>query len=90
MTPDESHTTNTMFLSQPEANRYGAFISYRHTHPDKKWAKWLHSNLENYRVPKHLIASGILDKIGRVFRDEEELPASSDLSLRINEALRTS
>ncbi|MBK8815595.1 MAG: toll/interleukin-1 receptor domain-containing protein [Methylococcaceae bacterium] len=46
--------------------------------------------MENYRVPKHLVASGILDRIGRVFRDEEELPASSDLSQRINEALWTS
>jgi TIR domain-containing protein len=67
--------------------RYGAFISYRHTNLDRQWAKWLHTTLETYRVPKRLVASGVPDRVGRIFRDEEELPASADLSQRIDEAL---
>jgi MTH538 TIR-like domain (DUF1863) len=43
--------------------------------------------LETYRVPKRLVASGIPGRVGRVFRDEEELSASADLSHRIDEAL---
>lgn len=69
------------------AERYGAFVSYRHTDPDRQWAKWLHSQLETYSVPKRLVALGVPSRIGRVFRDEEELPASADLSRRIDEAL---
>jgi len=57
--------------------------------PDRQWAKWLHSNLETYRVPTRLVAAGAPDRIGRVFRDEEELPASADLSQRIDDALTT-
>jgi TIR domain len=68
-------------------DRYGAFVSYRHTDPDRQWAKWLHSKLEAYRVPRRLIASGAPSRVGRVFRDEEELAASADLSQRISEAL---
>lgn len=71
----------------PPADRYGAFISYRHTDPDRRWAKWLHVKLETYRVPKHLIASGVRARVGRVFRDEDELPASADLDGRIDAAL---
>ncbi|MFL6198053.1 MAG: toll/interleukin-1 receptor domain-containing protein [Thermoanaerobaculia bacterium] len=66
---------------------HGAFVSYRHTHSDRQWARWLHSRLETYRVPARLVASGAPRRIGRVFRDEEELPASADLSQRIDEAL---
>lgn len=68
-------------------DRFGAFVSYRHTDPDRRWAKWLHAQLEAYRVPGRLVASGAPERIGRIFRDEEELPASSDLSQRIDEAL---
>jgi len=38
------------------APRYAAFISYRHTEPDRTWAKWLHRALETYRTPKYLAA----------------------------------
>jgi hypothetical protein len=66
---------------------YAAFVSYRHTAFDRRWAKWLHAGLETYRVPRHLVRSGAPRRLGRVFRDEEELAASADLSERINEAL---
>ena len=68
--------------------RYAAFISYRHVEPDRQWAQWLHSALETYRVPKALARErGIPRRLGRVFRDEEELSASSDLSDSIEQAL---
>ena len=71
--------------------RYVAFISYRHVDPDRKWAKWLHTRLENYRVPKAMMKTqGASPRIGRVFRDEEELAASADLSHEIKAALEES
>ena len=90
MTNDAPHTTNVALLPKERSERYGAFVSYRHTEPDRQWARWVHSNLESYRVPKRLVASGIRGRVGRVFRDEEELSASADLSQRIDEALAAS
>ena len=66
---------------------FGAFISYRHVEPDRSLARWLHGALETYRVPAPLVASGTRSRLGRVFRDEEELAASPDLSARIDDAL---
>src|SRR5262245_53041399 len=79
----------TTLASSPahDRHRYGAFVSYRHTDPDRKWAKWLHTKLEAYRVPNRLVASGVPARIGRVFRDEEELAASANLNQRIDHAL---
>ena len=66
---------------------YDVFISYRHLEEDKKWAKWLLESLETWRVPKELVKKGFPNRIGRVFRDEEELPSSSDLNKSIEKAL---
>ena len=70
--------------------RYPAFISYRHVEPDRRWARWLHGALESFRTPKPLVAAGVRPRIGRVFRDEDELPASADLSREIDLALEQS
>jgi tetratricopeptide (TPR) repeat protein len=68
-----------------------AFISYRHVDPDRRWAQWLHRALETYRVPRDLRASaGLPARLGRAFRDEEELAASGDLGAEIERALRAS
>jgi TIR domain len=67
---------------------YAAFISYRHAAADRRWAEWLHSSLETYRVPAPLVKAGVRRRLGRVFRDEEELAASPDLSASIQTALR--
>ncbi len=67
--------------------RYAAFISYRHVAPDRDVARWLHGALETYRVPKSLVQRGAVPRLPRVFRDEEELAASPDLSARIDSAL---
>jgi len=72
------------------AHRYDAFISYRHVEPDRAWAKWLHHALETYRVPKELVAKGFPQRLARVFRDEDELPANANLSEEITQSLADS
>lgn len=72
----------------PNSERFGAFISYRHIDPDRKVAAWLQAALETYRVPPALAAAGTKPRLGRVFRDEEELAASGDLSQSIQDALQ--
>ena len=71
-------------------NTYTAFISYRHRLPDEAVAKKLHSLIENYAIPKDVKASSGRKKMGRVFRDQEELPLSTDLGGDIKAALERS
>ena len=70
--------------------KYDAFISYRHLPLDKAVAKRLHTLIETYRIPKAVQASSGKKKMGKVFRDEEELPLSVNLSDNIEEALEAS
>lgn len=69
--------------------KYDAFISYRHVSPDKEIAEKLQKKLENYKPPKALRN---MKKSGgwRIFRDETELPTSSNLSNDIQAALEES
>lgn len=84
-------TTRELSDSKDEPFRYDAFISYRHVEPDRQWAKWLHKALETYRVPPKLVAKkGVARRLKRIFRDEEELSASADLSYEIDNALEQS
>src|SRR5215471_982233 len=69
---------------------YDAFISYRHVDRDRKWAEWLINALELYRVPKTLQRQGFPARLRKVFRDEDEIPASSDLNDQIKQALTAS
>ncbi len=73
-----------------DTSLYDAFISYRHVEPDRSWARWLHRALETWRTPRRLVAQGVPARLDRVFRDEEELPASASLSDSIERALRQS
>ena len=73
-----------------ESYQYKAFISYRHTPPDEDVAKKLHTAIETYSVPKDLQRSLGIRKMGRVFRDQEELPLSQDLGSDIRTALEHS
>jgi tetratricopeptide (TPR) repeat protein len=73
--------------------RYSAFISYNHR--DRRWAAWLHRELERYRLPKASIGResplGTLQRrLPPVFQDREELAASTNLASSVREALAQS
>ena len=71
--------------------KYRAFISY--SHKDKKFAKWLHKKIENYKIPKSLREKypNLPKNLKRsVFRDEDELPTGSVLSDNLVYALDNS
>lgn len=72
--------------------KYNAFISYRHNDLDKFVAENLHRLIETYKMPKPVVEKyNITDKnIRRVFRDQDELPISSNLEEPIIEALKDS
>ena len=72
------------------SSHYEAFISYRHNERDSAVAAEIQRSLEHYRIPKSLRDRTGIRKIGRIFRDKEELPITSDLAEEIREALISS
>ena len=89
--PREARTAAA--VPAPQTLRYFAFLSY--SHQDERLARWLHDSLERFRVPRSLAgritANGVIpSRLGPIFRDRRELPASQDLGAEINEALATS
>lgn len=69
--------------------RYRAFISYSQV--DRQHAKRLHSSLETYRVPKGIDAPLQPNRrLGRFFRDDDEMGASTDLGGTLRDALENS
>ncbi|MGA7329462.1 MAG: TIR domain-containing protein [Rhodomicrobium sp.] len=66
---------------------YAAFISYRHATRDREWAMRIFEALETYQIPKSLQKQGYPARVGKLFRDEDEIPASADLSDQIKHAL---
>lgn len=66
---------------------YIAFISYRHRPLDREAAIKVQRRIESYVVPKALRKDPSKKKLGKVFRDEDELPVSSSLSASITYAL---
>ena len=75
-------------MHDPFFDGYAAFISYRRIPEDGRWAKWLEDQLESFRIPKTLVRQGYPTKVGKVFRDESELPLASDLSSELRRALK--
>jgi len=73
-------------MNKPE---YAGFISYRRVASDQRWAKWLHRQLEAFRVPRDIVRSYSLEsnKLGRFFLDDAETAAESNLSAKIRESL---
>ena len=71
------------------STQYSAFISYRHQTPDQEIAKKLHHLIETYSIPSALRTDRARHP-GKVFRDQEELPLSSDLGRDIEAALDNS
>lgn len=73
--------------------RYRAFLSY--SHKDAAAAGRLHRRLEAYRIPPRLVGRETLRgpvpaRLSPIFRDREELPAATDLSETVREALAQS
>lgn len=70
-------------------HRYRAFISY--SQRDRTHAKRLHSALETYRVPNGIEATLQPNRrLGRFFRDDDEMGASTDLGGTLRDALDNS
>ena len=67
---------------------YEAFISYRHLSLDQSVAKRLQRFLEGLKAPKNLETSRAKKRLGKLFRDEDELPTSGSLSNQIENALK--
>jgi TIR domain len=87
----ESTGNGPEVLPETQPWRYCAFISYRHGGRDGQIAEWLAKSIERYRLPRAVIRQyGLPQRVGRVFRDEEELPTSASLSEQIEQALRAS
>lgn len=77
-------------MTENHSNRYTAYICYSHRDEDE--AAWLHRHLERYRVPRGVapgygVRALLGRRIGRVFRDKEELPAGQPLTPKLYEAL---
>lgn len=74
----------------PMGSTYRAFISYSHS--DAAAARWLHTRLETYRLPRGVgqVLGQTKGRLGPIFRDREELPASGDLSASVRAALAVS
>ena len=56
-----------------EQQSYCAFISYRHQSPDQEIAKALHTAIETYGIPGSVRKQTGKKRMGKVFRDQEEL-----------------
>jgi hypothetical protein len=74
-------------LSVAASFPYDAFICYRHVDRDRKGAEWLIDGLERYRVPEALQQRGFPPRLRKIFRDDDEVPASGDLNDQIKKAL---
>lgn len=68
--------------------RYKAFISYAHA--DEAFAAALHERLERFVVPSQLRSSSTGRRLGRLFRDRDELASGGSLPERILDALADS
>lgn len=69
--------------------KYKAFISYAHKARDIAAAEALQTAIERYVIPAKLRNNGV-KQIGRIFRDEAEMHANSDLTQNLHEALENS
>lgn len=70
------------------AEHYTAFISYRHDPEDIRAARQVQRYLEHYPIPRVLQRETGKKRLGKVFRDKEDLPVTEDLNRTIPDALR--
>lgn len=94
--PSEWSRSGPSHAEQPAAapvHHYFAFLSY--SHRDAAMARWLHEELEKFRVPSHLVGritdnGTVPRRLAPIFRDLQELPASGDLGAEIRAAIAAS
>jgi WD40 repeat protein len=86
-------------LDPSKPRTFRAFISYRHAdnaEEGRRWAYWLHNELESYQVPRDLIGrrnsfgESVPENLYPIFRDEEEMRAGVDLGELIADGLERS
>ena len=66
---------------------YEAFISYCHEEKSIQAAEQIQKMIERYKIPKSVQKLSGKAKMGKVFRDREELASSSDMEVHLKEAL---
>ena len=67
-------------------SEYVAFISY--SHRDAQWAKWIQRAIERYKLPAAFANEhGLPRRLGKVFRDREELSTGQNLGDHLTAAL---
>lgn len=78
---NQPHQTVSPTPPEPPAQEvYWAFICY--SHANSKWGRWLHRQLENYRIPSGAARhdSDVPERLYPIFLDREEYPAGFDLN----------
>lgn len=73
-----------------DAPAYEAFISYSHTKYDARVAREVQRFLEGFSIPAPLREGSGGARLGKVFRDEDELAAGSSLARELEAALGSS
>ncbi len=68
-------------------DHYNAFISYKHAELDTKIATLVQRELEHFHIPLKIRKKTGIKRINRIFRDQDELPITSNLSDDISFAL---
>src|SRR5579871_6870250 len=74
-------------MRMPDEPKYSVFVSYRRLPEDTRWAEWLVESLGNFDTPEPLRKKGVPERVGLIFRDDNEMSASSDLSGDLKAAL---
>lgn len=69
---------------------YEAFISYCHEEKSIQAAEQIQKMIERYKIPKSVQKLSGKTKMGKVFRDKEELASSNDMEVHLQEALNHS
>ena len=68
---------------------YRGFISY--SWQDKAWGQRIHRWLESYRIPDGVVAAvDSSRRLGKFFRDDDDMPAAADIGQIVREALQSS
>lgn len=70
--------------------RYDAFISYKHEPRDDEAAMRIQKDLEHFHIPGAIRQQTGRERVGRIFRDKEEMSLTADLGEEIKEALASS